>query len=229
MVLASAPKLFTTIWPIFLPTGGEISLLSVRAEKQSKRRLALQIGKIAYRRGLPVITSSWPIGAIPNATKINKSDRALAYSVARQESAFDHKAVSRANAQGLLQLLPGTAKLMAKKTQTTYSYRKLTRDPAYNVKLGSAYLDEQLSNFDGSYILTFAGYNAGPGRAREWIIKYGDPRGMPLNKVVDWVERIPFTETRNYVQRVMENMQIYKARISGTPLRIDQDLVQGRP
>ncbi|MCP4074253.1 MAG: lytic transglycosylase domain-containing protein [Hyphomicrobiales bacterium] len=212
-----------------LTSAGEISLLSARAEKQGKRKLALQIGKIAYRRGLPVITSSWPVGAIPNSAKIGNTGRALAYAIARQESAFDHKAVSGANARGLLQLLPGTAKLMAKKTGISYSYKKLTRDPSYNVRLGSAYLSEQLTNFSGSYILTFSGYNAGPGRAKKWIAKYGDPRGMPLDKVIDWVERIPFTETRNYVQRVMENMQVYKARIGGSRLQIDKDLVRGRP
>lgn len=212
-----------------LTSPGEIMLLSARAEKQGKRKLALQLGKIAYGRGLSVITSSWPIGAIPRSAKIGNAGRALAYAIARQESAFDHKAVSGANARGLLQLLPGTAKLMAKKTGISYSYKKLTRDPSYNVRLGSAYLSEQLSNFDGSYVLTFSGYNAGPGRAKKWIAQYGDPRGMALDNVVDWVERIPFTETRNYVQRVMENMQVYKARISGAKLRIDKDLVRGRP
>ncbi|MCP4185892.1 MAG: lytic transglycosylase domain-containing protein [Hyphomicrobiales bacterium] len=211
-----------------LASPGEILLLSARAEKQGKRKLALQLGKIAYGRGLSVITSSWPIGAIPNSAKIGNAGRALAYAIARQESAFDHKAVSGANARGLLQLLPGTARLMAKKTGISYSYKKLTRDPSYNVRLGSAYLSEQLTNFNGSYVMTFSGYNAGPGRAKKWAIRYGDPRGMALDNVVDWVERIPFTETRNYVQRVMENMQVYKARISGAKLRIDKDLVRGR-
>ena len=211
-----------------LTDAGEIALLSARAEKIGKRNLALQIGKIAYRRGLPTITSSWPIGAIPTSARIGKTGRALAYSIARQESGFNHKAVSGANARGLLQLLPGTAKLMAKKTGVAYSYKKLTRDPAYNATLGAAYLSQQLQNFNGSYILTFAGYNAGPGRAKKWIAKYGDPRGQPLNNVIDWVERIPFTETRNYVQRVMENMQVYKARIAHSRLEIDRDLVRGR-
>lgn len=211
-----------------LPNAQEVALLSAQAEKQGKRKLALQIGKIAYRRGLAVITSSWPIGAIPKSAKIGNTGRAMAYSIARQESAFDHKAVSSANARGLLQLLPGTAKLMAKKTGVKYSYKKLTRDPAYNATLGAAYLSEQLSNFDGSYVLTFSGYNAGPGRAREWIKRFGDPRGMTLDQVIDWVERIPFTETRNYVQRVMENMQVYKARIGRAKLEIDKDLVLGR-
>ncbi|MCF6321491.1 MAG: lytic transglycosylase domain-containing protein [Rhizobiaceae bacterium] len=211
-----------------LTSAGEISLLSARAEKLGKRTLALQIGKIAYRRGLPVMTSSWPIGAIPKSAIDSNTGRALAYSIARQESAFNIAAVSGANARGLLQLLPGTAKQMAKKTGIAYSFKKLTRDPAYNVKLGSAYLSEQLTNFNGSYILTFVGYNAGPGRVKQWIAKYGDPRGKPLDYVIDWVERIPFTETRNYVQRVMENMQVYKARLGRSRLEIDKDLVQGR-
>ena len=228
MAMAGAQMFCIVIWQKTLGSAGEISLLSARAEKKGNRNLALQIGKIAYRRGLPVITSSWPIGAIPSSAKIGNTGRALAYSIARQESGFNHKAVSGANARGLLQLLPGTAKLMAKKTGLAYSYKKLTRDPAYNATLGSAYLSQQLSNFNGSYILTFAGYNAGPGRAKKWIAKYGDPRGQPLDKVVDWVERIPYTETRNYVQRVMENMQVYKARIGNSRLEIDKDLVQGR-
>ncbi len=211
-----------------VPNGAEAALLSAMAERQGKRKLALQIGKIAYRRGLPAITSSWPVGAIPKKAKIGETHRVLAYSIARQESAFDPKAVSSANARGLLQLLPGTAKLMAKKTGVKYSYKKLTRDPAYNATLGTEYLKEQLTNFNGSYILTFAGYNAGPGRAREWIERFGDPRGKPLDQVIDWVERIPFTETRNYVQRIMENMQIYKARIARARLEIDRDLVQGK-
>lgn len=208
---------------------GEVQILAARAEKRGNRTLALQVGKIAYRRGLAVETASWPLGAIPKSTKVGATGKALAYSIARQESAFNISAVSPANARGLLQLLPGTAKLMAKKKGLKYSKSKLTRDPAYNATLGAAYLEEQLENFGGSYILTFAGYNAGPGRSKEWIAKYGDPRGKSLDYVIDWVERIPFTETRNYVQRVMENYQIYKARIAGSALNIDRDLTRGRP
>ena len=148
--------------------------------------------------------------------------------IARQESAFNVSAVSPANAKGLLQLLPGTAKMMAKKTGVKYQPAKLTTDAAYNATLGAAYLSEQLDNFDNSYILTFAGYNAGPGRVRQWIDTYGDPRGKKIEDVVDWIERIPFTETRNYVQRVMENYQVYKVRLSNSRLDIEGDLRQGR-
>lgn len=211
-----------------LRSPGEMALLSARAEKRGKPTLALQIGKIAHGRGLAVDSLSWPLGAIPNSAKIGTTGKALAYSIARQESAFNKAAVSPANARGLLQLLPGTAKQMAKKKGIRYSYKRLTRDAGYNATLGAAYLSEQLNNFDNSYIMTFAGYNAGPGRVRKWIVQYGDPRGKSIDTVVDWIERIPFTETRNYVQRVMENYQVYKARLSNTKLTIERDLRFGR-
>ena len=211
-----------------LNSTGELAILSADAERQGKLSLALQVGKIAQGRGLAVDTLSWPLGAVPNSAKIGKTGRALAYAIARQESAFNAAAVSPANARGLLQLLPGTAKQVAKKKGLPYSYKRLTSDPGYNATLGAAYLSEQLDNFDNSYILTFAGYNAGPGRAREWIERFGDPRGKKIEQVVDWIERIPFTETRNYVQRVMENYQIYKARINGGSFDIERDLIRGR-
>jgi soluble lytic murein transglycosylase len=108
-----------------------------------------------------------------------------------------------------------------------YSQARLTADAAYNATLGAAFVGEQLGRFDGSYVLTLAGYNAGPGRAREWMRRYGDPRGKDIDTVVDWIEHIPFTETRSYVQRVMENYQVYKMQLSG---RFDLvgDLVDGR-
>ena len=211
-----------------LSSPGELALLAARAEKRGNRTLALQIGKIAHARGLEVDTVSWPIGAIPDSAKIGESGRAMAYAIARQESAFNVGAVSPANARGLLQLLPGTAKLMARKTGQPYKPKALTTDAAYNATLGAAYLSEQLDNFGNSYILTFAGYNAGPNRVRKWIDAYGDPTGKDIETVVDWVERIPFTETRNYVQRVMENYQVYKARLTPARLDIEKDLRFGR-
>lgn len=211
-----------------LDSPGEIALLSARAEKKGNQPLALQIGKLAYGRGLPVDTVSWPIGAIPRSAKIGTTGKAMAYAIARQESAFNKAAVSPANARGLLQLLPATAKRMARKKGMSYSFKRLTRDAGYNATLGAAYLSSQLDNFNNSYILMAVGYNAGPGRARDWVEKYGDPRGKPIEEVVDWVERIPFTETRNYVQRIMENYQIYKARLGKPRLTIVEDLRFGR-
>lgn len=211
-----------------LNSAGELALLAARAERRGNNPLALQIGKIAHGRGLEVDTLSWPMGAIPTNAKIDGAGRALAYAIARQESAFNVGAVSPADARGLLQLLPGTAKQMAKKTGQKYSAQRLVTDAAYNATLGAAYLSEQLDSFGNSYILTFVGYNAGPRRARDWVATYGDPRGRPIEEVIDWVERIPFTETRNYVQRVMENYQVYKARIANAPLDIEGDLRHGR-
>ncbi len=197
-----------------LTNPGELAILAAMAEKQGNHRLSLQVGKIAFGRGLDVAALAFPVGVIPSSANISGSGKALAYSIARQESAFDKAAISKADARGLLQLLPGTAKLVAKKIGVAYSKPKLTRDAGYNATLGAHYLGQQISDFDGSYILTFAAYNAGPRRAREWVEKFGDPRGKPIDEVVDWVERIPFTETRNYVQRVMENYQVYKIRLA---------------
>ncbi|MEM6462952.1 MAG: lytic transglycosylase domain-containing protein [Pseudomonadota bacterium] len=206
---------------------GELAILSAMAEKRGDHRLALQIGKIAFYRGLSVAALAFPTGVIPSQANISGSGKALAYAIARQESAFDKAAVSTANARGLLQLLPSTAKAVARKHGLAYSKAKLTRDAAYNATLGAHYLGEHISDFAGSYVLTFIAYNAGASRATRWVEEYGDPRGRDIDFVVDWVEQIPFTETRNYVMRVMENYQVYKARLGQTP-DIVADLRYGR-
>ncbi|MDD9910910.1 MAG: lytic transglycosylase domain-containing protein [Ahrensia sp.] len=209
-------------------SAGELAILAARAERQGDFRLSLQVGKRAHRRGFEVDTLAWPIGAIPRNTKTGGAGLALAYAIARQESAFQVDARSSANALGLLQLLPATAKRTARSIGIGYSRSRLVQDASYNARLGTAFLSQQLDNFGGSYVLTFAAYNAGPRRASEWIERYGDPRGRPLDDVVDWIEKIPFGETRNYVMRVMENYQVYKARLNGAKLTIEQDLRAGR-
>jgi len=200
---------------------GELALLTAMVEKQGNHYLSLKIGKEAAARGLDVGALTHPLGAIPKTIPLN--DKALAYAIARQESEFNPSAQSEVGARGLLQLMPKTAKAVAKTQKITYSLEKLSSDAAYNATLGSHFLQNQLENFNNSYILTFIGYNAGSGRVRDWISRYGDPRGQDIDMVVDWVERIPFTETRNYVQRVMENYQIYQARLGGNP-HIARDL-----
>jgi soluble lytic murein transglycosylase len=209
-----------------LTSPGELALLAVMAERRS-HFLALRVGKWAAAKGLEVGALAHPVGAIPASANIDSSGKALAYAIARQESEFNIGAKSSVGALGLLQLMPGTARDMARKTGLSYSPNRLTTDPAYNATLGAAYLGEQLDTFDGSYILTFAAYNAGPTRARQWVERYGHPSGKDIDTVVDWIERIPFTETRSYVQRVMENYQVYKMRLSG---RVDivADLTRGR-
>jgi len=206
---------------------GELALLAVMAEKQDNHYLALRVGKIAAQRGLDVGALSHPVGVIPVTANISGSGKALAYAIARQESEFKVSAISRAGARGLLQLMPGTAKDLAKKAGMAYSQDRLTSDAGYNATLGANFLGQQLGRFNGSYVLTFAGYNAGPRRADQWIARYGDPRGKDIDTVVDWIERIPFSETRSYVQRVMENYQVYKMRLSGS-YDIEGDLVKGR-
>ncbi len=210
-----------------LTSPGELAILSARAEKAGNHQLSLQIGKIAFGRGIDVAALAFPLGVIPSDANISGAGKALAYAIARQESAFNPAAVSAANARGLLQLLPGTAKGVASRYGLAYSKDRLTTDAGYNATLGSHYLGEQIDSFGGSYILTFIAYNAGPRRVPEWLAHYGDPRGKPIDEVVDWIERIPFQETRNYVQRVMENYQVYKSRL-GQKADIVADLRMGR-
>ena len=146
----------------------------------------------------------------------------------RQESAFLPEAQSKAGAKGLMQMLPATAARTAQHKGVAFDVGRLLHDPAYNAQLGAAHLGELLVEQDGSYILTFAAYNAGGKRVSEWIAAYGDPR-RPGVDPVDWVERIPITETRNYVQRIVENMQVYRYRLGDqTTLLIDQDLRRTR-
>jgi soluble lytic murein transglycosylase len=135
--------------------------------------------------------------------------------------------VSSANALGLMQVTPEAGRYIAKKFNVTYDQQRLLHDKVYNVQVGAAELGDDIAGYNGSYILAFAGYNAGRGRVREWIERYGDPRDPKVDPV-DWVERIPFSETRNYVQRILENIQVYRARFGGgTRLLIEADLRRG--
>ena len=210
-----------------LTSPGELALLSSRAEAQGDHALSLSIGKSAFSRGIDVAALAYPLGVIPTAANIEGSGKALAYAIARQESAFNPTAVSPANARGLLQILPTTAQGVARRHGLAFKADRLTSDAGYNATLGAHYLGEQIETFGGSYIMTFIAYNAGPKRVNEWIARYGDPRGKPIDEVVDWIERIPFPETRNYVQRVMENYQVYKVRLGQTS-DIVTDLRLGR-
>ena len=152
-----------------LTSPGELALLAVMAEKRGNHFLALRVGKIAASRGIDIGALSHPVGVIPASANISGSGKALAYAIARQESEFNVGAVSGAGARGLLQLLPGTARNWPRRAACPTRKDRLTTDAGYNATLGAAFLSEQLGRFDGSYVLTFAGYNAGPRRAREWI------------------------------------------------------------
>ncbi|WP_146144739.1 lytic transglycosylase domain-containing protein [Phreatobacter cathodiphilus] len=209
---------------------GTLNAAAEVAARARDARGVVTLGKLANNRGLPFDLHAFPTHGIPNYAHVGPEvDRAVVYAIARQESTFDHRAVSHAGARGLLQLMPATARATARSHGLPFDQGRLTSDPAYNARLGAAHLGELVAEFNGSYILTFVAYNAGRSRAREWIQKYGDPRD-PRVDPVDWVERIPFTETRNYVQRVMENVQVYRARLGGgSALRIEADLRRGRP
>ncbi len=231
-LLGDAGHSYRTL-PLFMhlsenvPTAGQARLLVELAQRYDQHRFALIAGKTVANRWSEAAPLAFPTAAIPRNAKIDKGvGKHVVYAIARQESAFDPRAVSHAGARGLLQLLPSTAKITARKAGLPYSKSRLTSDAAYNAAVGSAHLSHLIDDFGGSYVMTFAGYNAGPRRAREWAERYGDPRSSRTD-TIDWVERIPYTETRNYVQRVMENMQVYNARLNGGKLTIKQDLKRG--
>jgi soluble lytic murein transglycosylase len=179
----------------------------------------LQIVKLALSRGLALTQYAFPTIGIPQHSPIGPAiDRSVIYSVARTESAFDQRDRSPANAVGLMQVTPEAGRDTAKRFGVVYDWGRMVSDPVYNTQMGAAELSALLREYRGSHILAFAAYNAGRGRVQQWVKQYGDPR-KPGVDPVDWVERIPFAETRNYVQRVMENLQVYRIRFEpGAPV-----------
>jgi soluble lytic murein transglycosylase len=215
-----------------LATTAELDALGRVAEDGRDGRALVAIGKAAFQRGFALDTAAYPTIGIPAyeaATAVLPVEKAMVYAIARQESQFDPRARSGVGASGLMQLMPDTARRTAKRVGLAFDVDRLTGDPAYNAKLGQAHLGELMADWRGSYVLAFASYNAGGGNVKKWIDAYGDPRKADTDPV-DWVERIPFTETRNYVQRVMENLQVYRTRLEGrTALVIEADLRRGAP
>jgi soluble lytic murein transglycosylase len=207
----------------------ELELLANLAQEAAFRRTALRSAKAGLRRGIVAVNAAYPLVDLPPTVReANRPEPALVLAIIRQESEFDQFAVSRVGARGLMQLMPATARLTANRVGLSYQPSSLTSDPQYNITLGSAYLGSLIDDFQGSYVLALAAYNAGPSRAREWIADWGDPRRAGVD-TVDWIELIPITETRNYVQRVIENTQVYRHRLAGqpTPISIEQDLRRG--
>jgi soluble lytic murein transglycosylase len=197
-------------------------------QRHSDARGMLLLGKAALNRGLPFDFYAYPVNGIPQFTPIGPEvERSIVYAIARQESAFNPSVVSPAQAYGLMQVTPDAARYVCKRHGATYDLGRLKNDSVYNATLGSAELGGLLEDYRGSYIMTFAAYNAGRGSVKKWVDRYGDPRD-PKVDAVDWVELIPFSETRNYVQRIMENLQVYRARFGGgTRLQIEADLRRG--
>ena len=182
-------------------------------------RAVLLVGKTALARGLPLDVHAFPDIGVPPCSPIGPAlSRSIVYSVARTESEFNQRVVSPAKAVGLMQVTPEAGRDTAKRFGVTYDWDRLVSDPVYNTQMGAAELAALLQEYRGSYIMSFAGYNAGRGRVQKWIAQYGDPRDAKVD-AIDWVERIPFAETRNYVQRVMENLDRSTACASATTPR----------
>lgn len=204
-------------------TETEIAQLAQFALEIDDPHLAVVIAKQAAERGIILPRAYYPIPSfVPNEGLA--VSRALALAISRRESEFDPAARSAADARGLMQVLPSTAKLVAPRVGLVYDGGSLN-DPAYNVQIGTGYLAQLVEQFGPSVALVASGYNAGPGRPKRWIGSFGDPRD-PSVDVVDWVEMIPFTETRTYVMRVTESLVIYRAKLKGVagPVRITSEL-----
>jgi len=193
----------------------DVALLEALGELTGRRndaRAMLQIGKPSLGRGLPLDHYAFPtIGIPPHKQIAPEIEHSMIYSVARTESAFDQRDKSAANAVGLMQITPEAGRDTAKRFSVKYDWDRMVSDPVYNTQMGAGELSALLSEYKGNHVMTFAGYNAGRGRVRDWIKAYGDPRD-PKVDAVDWVERIPLSETRNYVQRVIENLRVYRVR-----------------
>ena len=205
-----------------------LAALGEIATRHNDARTTLLIGKPALSHGLPLERYAFPDFGVPNYQQIGPEvERSVVYSIVRQESAFNSRVVSSANAIGLMQVTPAAGRDTAKRFNVSFDQHRLMADVAYNAQIGTAELGNDIASWHGSYILAFVAYNAGPRRAKEWIEQYGDPRNPKVDPI-DWIERIPISETRNYVQRIIENMQVYRARFSNNSrLLIEADLRRG--
>jgi len=182
---------------------------------------AIQISKKASYEKRFINMFNYPVISIPD--KINGKQmpsQELILAIIRQESEFDARANSHVGAQGLMQIMPGTAKIVARNLKTTYSKNLLKSDPSYNIKLGTFYFSSLLEDYDGVFPFAVGAYNAGPNRIKSWVKRYGDPNRGEIN-FIDWIELIRFKETRNYVQRVIENINVYKYTLNKDPIKID--------
>ena len=184
----------------------------------------LVLGKTALARGLAMERYAFPEIGVPSYSPIAPPiDQCMVYSIVRTESAFDQRDTSPANAVGLMQVTPEAGRDTAQRFGVTYDWKRLVSDPVYNMQMGVAEVSALFREYTGSYIMTFAGYNAGRGRVRQWVAQHGDPRNPKID-AVDWVERISLAETRNYVQRVMENLQVYAARFGASVATVEPNL-----
>jgi soluble lytic murein transglycosylase len=213
-----------------LTNPAEVVLLAELAKATGDPQIALRLSKIAFNRDLPLGDYALPVGVMPEFKSLlsDRVDPALVHALSRQESEFNAAAKSPVGASGLMQLMPATARMVAKQYKVKFSADQLT-NAAYNTQLGEAFLRGVIDDYGGSYFLALAAYNAGGGRVAEWIKQFGDPRNPEVDPI-DWIERIPFTETRQYVVKIMETLQLYRSRLAGPKqaLQLVQDLNRGR-
>ena len=206
-----------------LSTLPELASLARIAAQQGSLKASVRASKQAARFGEMLTDTGYPIPVSIAALDSNRFDIPFTLAIARQESEFDPGAVSSARAYGLMQMIDSTARATARKHGLRYDRGRMLADESYAARMGSLHLNDLLDRYNGSYILSAVAYNAGPTRVTQWIDRFGDPRTGDIDPI-DWVESIPFSETRNYVQRVMENMQVYRARLSDN--RTDNRIVQ---
>ena len=213
-----------------LKDDAQFTLLAHYAYKSGDTPMTLRAGRKGMQHGHDLAVYAYPTYALPSFKPLRTlPEYSIFYAIARQESEFSPKVVSGAGARGVLQLMPATARSVCSQYKVKCEITRLTSDPSYNVSLATAYIADRHDDFAGSYILALAGYNAGPGRAREWIKALGDPRSPKVDPI-DWIEQIPLPETRDYVKKVLANIQVYRALLGdpATALRVREDLVRAR-
>ncbi len=206
---------------------GSQALAANFAQSLGRTDFAVQLAKRSLRNGVLLAERAYPVVELPPNILGDGPEEDVILALVRQESAFDAKAHSHAGAWGMMQLMPATAKTVARQHNLAYTLQRL-KEADFNITLGRAYLADLLKKYDGSLILALASYNAGSNRADRWMRERGDPRYTDVDPI-DWIESIPFEETRNYVQRVLENLQVYRQRLNKVqePVRLAQDLSRG--
>lgn len=206
-------------------TPEEHKLVAQLARNLRRVDLAVASSKRSARQGVTLLYEAYPL--VEPMLRVDEPETALVLALSRQESEFNQTAISPVGARGLMQLMPATAKGVAKELKLGFDQGQLTRNASYNVQLGSHYLKGLLRNWDNNFVLALASYNAGEARVRRWIQDWGDPR-QPNVDVIDWIELIPFSETRNYVQRVLEGVQVYRYLLHRQPGSVDRIYIDMR-
>jgi soluble lytic murein transglycosylase len=237
VALAHAAGVSRAVTRIFLrqlatlkDTEGWSAMVAHLAHAMDDTQTAVRIGKAAIAKGHNLIYYAYPVHALPDYKPLRPPpETAFLLGLARQETEFNTEIVSGAGARGILQVMKGTANHVCRAYKIKCSHDRLLSDASYNTMIASAYVADRMAEFSGSYVLGLSSYNAGPGRTRQWIREFGDPRKAGVDPI-DWIERIPIEETRRYVAKVLSNIQIYRARLGeeATALRLDEDLARAR-